>query len=167
MGTDHAASNQIVYNSLKSVLILDDDNQTKVLHENIDGDIRYGEEVDDDNNAASYNLDIFDIRMYERLYRSDYTYGVTTQSDPETLGQDCDAQRNNNNCSTNFGSLVYSDGKTYYIKSELVNGNYYLYILVNNKKYYVVFYEKDGSNPVVDNFTFDRTFLYYNIKDRL
>ena len=69
--------------------------------------------------------------------------------------------------STNFGLLSFS-GRNYYINSEVVETNegteYYLYILINGNKYYVVYYQyvSDAAGGSVDCITFDRTFLYYN-----
>lgn len=69
--------------------------------------------------------------------------------------------------STNFGSLTFN-GKTYFVNSEAVETNtgteYYLYILINGNRYYVVYYQyvSDAAGGSIDSITADRTFLYYN-----
>lgn len=76
--------------------------------------------------------------------------------------------------SSNFGYLsmpsYYRSGKSagsegkFPIMSEIVDGQTYLFVLINNVKYYVVYYI-GGSYTFSDVITADRTFLYYNEKD--
>lgn len=86
--------------------------------------------------------------------------------------------------SSNFGTitiaeaLIYSKSggtysqtntsRTFKIMSEYVNGEYYLFILHNNTRYYVVYYETASSardSTISDLVTFDKTYLYHNVKD--
>jgi len=70
--------------------------------------------------------------------------------------------------STNFGVLSFG-GRNYYINSEVVETTnegtqYYLYVLINGNRYYVVYYQyvSDAAGGSIDCITADRTFLYYN-----
>lgn len=71
--------------------------------------------------------------------------------------------------STNFGLLNFN-GRNYYVKSEAVETQegteYYLYVLINGNRYYVVYYQyvSDAASGSIDSITADRTFLYYNDK---
>lgn len=70
-----------------------------------------------------------------------------------------------NNVYAKSGGMMSTTAKNlqyYSIMSETINGEYYLYILVNNTKYYVVFYNIDADNKIDNSLTSDRTFLYYN-----
>lgn len=61
----------------------------------------------------------------------------------------------------NYNSTTTRSAQNYYIMSEIVNGQYYNFIIVNNTKFYVVYYFYEGEQ-FKDVFTFDKTFLYYN-----
>lgn len=117
-----------------------------------------------------------DARFYD-LYSNFYITRQTTSASPNSSG---DYSKLTNGISgmnvsyksTNFGhislkpyqygsSSYYRATQDYYIMSEIVNGQYYNFIFVNNTKFYVVYYFYE-SEQFKDVLTFDKTFLYYN-----
>lgn len=152
-GTDY-----IVKNTLESYFKLNDG----LTHHNSDGSIEYKQNDDD----TTYK---FDINSYAKLYQTDY---ISYQSSAATYYNALN-MLNSDKASTNFGNIyanVYNYNSTstsykyLYIMSELSGGQYYLYVLHNNIKYYIVYYLSVGSTnkDYKDCITFDRTFLYYN-----
>lgn len=148
--------NYFLQNTLKSVLDLDTTtNTTSIKHDDAGGYIEY---------INGNNIEIFDYTTYTKVYRSRFDDDSVQSSCVQVSGDDLDNE-NIDGISTNFGKIkIKDDSNDYHIKSEKIGTEYYLYILKNNKKYYVVFYENAGGT-IKDTISFDRTFLYYNDKD--
>lgn len=164
---ENSGNDYIVQNTLNSVFTLDG-----LTHDNASGTVAYKQNAD----TSTYK---FDINSYAKLHRTDYvlTKRTSAADDYRTLSA-INAQKvigkNSVKASTNFGYLtanIYNynnssvTSQNLYIMSELSGGQYYLYVLHNNVKYYVVFYQSlgTGSKDYVDCIEFDRTYLYYKI----
>lgn len=173
-------SDYIVRNTLETVFTLNG-----LTHDNDDGGISYKKDPNDDTYALK-----FDINSYDYLYRTKFVSGTQQAKDTVSSTNDNYVKLSNINsqvpsglhslkASTNFGYLtakVYEYNKSidglslseqtrnlYIMSEESADGNYYLYILHNNVKYYVVYYVASSTGNTYTNcITFDRTFLYYN-----
>lgn len=163
---ENNGNDYIVQNTLKSVFTLNG-----LTHDNESGTVSYKQ----NNDTSTYK---FDINSYAKLHRTDYVSGQTSAATNYRTLSAINAQKatgkNSVKASTNFGYLTanvynYNNGtvssQNLYIMSELSGGQYYLYVLHNNVKYYVVFYQSSGSGSkdYVDCIEFDRTYLYYKI----
>lgn len=135
-------SNYVVENTLNSVFKYD--TTTLANENNVDGGVTLAEGN-------------FDFEFYESLYRSRQQESGQQASNPESI-----TTKNSAGESSNFGFITL-DSKKYNIMSELYGGQYYLFILVKNVKYYVVYYYENANGK--DRFSFDRTFLYFNADD--
>lgn len=150
----------VVKNTLKSILKPED---------GLVSDFETGE-----TGSVEY-LNSGDARFYD-LYSNFYITRQTTSASPNSSSSYSKLSNGTSGMnvsykSTNFGHInlkPYSYNSTttrsaqdYYIMSEIVNGQYYNFIIVNNTKFYVVYYFYE-SEQFKDVFTFDKTFLYYN-----
>ena len=137
--------------------------------------------------------DMFDIQTYNVLTNSRfsvsgtsstslplYNDGIeelndTTYRDYVTYSDGYGTYHNSSNFGTlQFRSLIQGSSlaanaklRRYNIMSEREGNEYYLFIIHNNVKYYVVYYENTGTGIMSFNdvITSDRTYLYYNVKD--
>lgn len=150
----------LVENSLLPYLkLLDDDNENVLNHDNADaGCITYNKDRNDTKKTVK-----FDLELYNSLCNSKQNSNSSESTTAELL-----SVLNQKETSTGFGYITfgasgYADGeiRTYNIMSEVSDGQYYHFIIVDNVKYYVTYYYYDNSK-IYKSFTFDRTFLYYN-----
>ncbi len=165
----------IVKNVLRTTLEL---NSGLVHHEDdhsIKSDADYDTHItykQDSGEDIVFNQTLYN-QFYNSRYEGDNSISTITSAnklanidyiDPYSLGY-----KN----SSNFGYIKFNAYKynstatmarSFSIMSEREGNEYYLYIIHNNIKYYVVYYES-GTSSFKDVITSDKTFLYYNIKD--
>lgn len=151
----------LVENTLLPYLkLLDDDNENVLNHDNAnDGCITYNKDSNDTKKTVKFDLD-----LYNSLCNSKQNSNSSESTSAELL-----SVLNHKETSTGFGYITfgangYADGemRTYNIMSEVSDGEYYHFIIVDNVKYYVTYYYIDDNKNIHKSFTFDRTFLYYN-----
>ncbi len=137
----------------------------------------------DESGNYSDDTDVFNLEAYYAMKDEKYYSNSNLSSKSNLNSNDYNATpympaTNSTMFSSNFGYISfqgknYSSEKinnnstmprTYNIMSERDGSDYYLYIIHNNIKYYVVYYNMNGTS-FEDNITFDRTYLYYNVKD--
>lgn len=126
---------------------------------------------------------IFDLDLYKKLHSTKHSNdNVTNNITNSTLLTNNDygdySEKDNSKLanSSNFGSIKFASIKdyagntiansTHKVISEYVNGEYYLYILVNCVRYYVVYYQIDNSMRIQNTIVSDKTRLYYCVKNQ-
>lgn len=157
----------MVQNTLLSYLKLVEDasRDSTLNHDNDTGKITYFMDEAETEKTA-----VFDLALYTKLYNSKQNSN-SSESTTAKLLSELNEKENGlvyaADFSTNFGYVnFYANGystraKEYNIMSEVSDGQYYHFIIVDNVKYYITYYYYDGGK-IYDSFTFDRTFLYYN-----
>lgn len=154
-------------------------NEEAVLTEtgvyNNDSYLSYGEITGRSSSGTKLSgTDVFNLSAYYAMQNDKY-YTSTSTLDTVLNQNDYEVDPEGNSMySSNFGMISFSaykynsfETKTrmFNIMSEREGSEYYLFIIHNNVKYYVVYYNSPTTQTFEDVITSDRTFLYYNIKD--
>ena len=146
----------IVRNTLANVLTLDGLEQDE---DTIGGGVFYKQ-------ATDGQALVFDMSFYENLNTVNFATGTNYN---QTAGNVISLTSTSLNgtaaapaVSTNFGKFTIG-GVNYPIMSEFESGQYYLFFIRKNVKYFVVPYiYQSGSPNYIDCISFDRTFMYYH-----